>query len=339
MVWPAIAAAAVPVIAGAIGNAQAGKARKDAERRSDEMAELYRSLNVPSLESQQYDPTMQDYAGDIDPALLASIPGLESALSQVTSDPRFTQAQYQSLGGLDELVAGGGMTQMDKLEFQRAQDQAGQESARQQASITRDMAERGIAGGGMELAQRLASAQGAANTSSAAAQNMAATAQQRALQALMERGNMAGDMQSQDFGRKSTAANARDMMAKWNQEQALGVNKANANAANAAAAQNQQTRQYVNKDNQYATNNAKQNNAQAVGQQYGQQMDRLSGIAGQVTGQNAHRQAQAAQIGNQAQGIGQAASTIIPAAANMYQQYQKNNMSGEELEAYEKRNK
>jgi hypothetical protein len=330
----AIASVAVPAITGAIGGAKAGKANKDAERRRDEMAELYRNLKVPDLASQQYDAMMQEYAGDIDPALLASVPGLESAFNNISTDPRFTQAQYESLGGLDSLIAGGGMTDMDKLNFQRAQNAAAQASAQQQAGITRDMAERGIAGGGAELAQRLASAQGAANRSSDAAQDMAATAQQRALQALISRGSMAGDMQAQDFGQKSAMATARDAIARWNQQQAMETGRANQNAMNTAMSQNQQVRQGVNAANQGATNQSRQYNAGAVGTQYNQQLNKLGGISGQVTAQNADRNAAAERTANQYQGFGQAASAVLPIATKAYQKYSYDNMSGEEQDAY-----
>lgn len=339
MVLPLIAAAAIPAITGAIGAHQAGKARKDAERRQDQMADMFRGLNVPDINSQQYQAALQDYVGDVDPALLASVPGLESALAGISTDPRFTQAQHQSLGSLNEIIQGGGLSQMDKLNFQRAQDQAAQQAARQQSAVTRNMAERGIAGGGAELAQQLAASQGAANRSSDAAQNMAATAQQRALQAIMQRGSLAGDMQQQDFSRQSAIAQARDAMGRWNQQMAQDTAKSNQNAMNVTAANNQRMRQGVAQDNQGATNQNRQYNAGVVGTNYNQQLDKLRGISGQVTAQNGYRNDSAERTGNQYQGYGQAASAILPVAAKAYQQYSYNNMSGEEQDAYDRSNR
>lgn len=306
-----------PIVSGILGGKKAGAADREAQRMIDALAEQYKNLKVPDLASQQYDPAMQDYVGDIDPALLASVPGLESALSEITTDPRFTQAQYQSLGSLDEIIQGGGLSQMDKLNFQRAQDQAAQQAARQQAAITRNMAERGIAGGGAELAQQLAASQGAANRSSEAAQTMAATAQQRALQALMQRGSLAGDMQQQDFGRQSTIAQARDNMNRWNQELAQSTARANQQATNAAAATNQQMRQGVAGANQNATNRGREYNANAVGQQYGQQLDRLQGMSGAVGAQATNRANKANQIRDQYTGYSNAINGALASGTKM----------------------
>lgn len=331
MAWAPIAAAAIPVVAGALGGNKASKADKAAQRMLDEAREAYGNLQVPDLASQQYDAEQTAYAGDIDPALLAQIGDISTAYDQISTDPRFTQAQYDSLGSLDSLINGGGMTDLDKLNFQKAQDEAAQTSARQQAGITRDLAERGMAGGGAEIAQRMMAAQGAANNSSAAAQEMAANAQQRALQAIMSRGSLAGDMQSQDFNQQATVANARDAIAKWNQEQALGVNKANQAATNAALESNRNAQQNVYNTNANANNAAAQYNAGAVGTQYNQQLDKINGMSGAAKTSAATRAASADQTRNQYAGYGQAAAGAVTALGDMYKNQPVTTTSSEKL--------
>ncbi len=318
MAWAPIAAAAVPAVAGIIGGNKANKAAKEAQKIRDRAAQQIYGIEVPDVEDLQFDPTLSNYSGDIDPALLSNMTDIDSEYGNISTDPRFQQAQYQSLGGLDELIAGGGQTAADKLAYQKATDDASMQASREAGNITRDMAERGMGGSGQELAQRLASSQGAANRGALAAQTQAATAQQRALDAMIQRGDMAGNMQSADFDRQSKAASAKDLIAQFNRNNAMNVQQTNAQMTNQTNTGNRDARQANNNLNTGITNTGKANNAQAVQTTFGNQLDKANAGAAAANGQAASRTAQADKTAAMWSGIASAAPGIISAGANAF---------------------
>ncbi len=332
---PQIAAAAIPAIIGAIGSSKAGKARKEGERIIDQAGENWDLLDVPDVEDLKYDAATQDYVGDVDPALMSQVPDINSAFDQITGDPRFQQAQYDSLGALDGLVNAGGMMEADKIAYQNALNDAATQNSRQQASIGRDYAERGLGGGGQELAMRMAAQQTAANANSAGAQNMAATAQQRALEAIMSRGNLAGSMQGADYAQKNAAATARDVINKFNTQNAITVGQSNQDAINTAGVQNQNTRQGVRGDNQNATNESLKYNAGAPVTQFGMAKDKASGQSDAAGQKAAVRTGQAAGIREEHKGYATAIPGVIQGASSIGQT-PYSEMSGEGQDAYDK---
>ena len=315
----AIASVAAPVISGAIGGGQANKQRKAGQKILDKAADQVYGLEVPDIADLQFDPTLAQYAGDIDPALLSNMQDIESNYGQITTDPRFAQAQYQSLGGLDELIAGGGMTAADKLAYQNATNDAAMQASREQGNIARDMAERGLSGGGNELAMRLASSQGAANRGAEAAQTQVATAQQRALDALLQRGQMGGQMEQADFNRQSEAARAKDQIAQFNRNNAMETQRTNVGATNNMNIGNRDARQANINTNTVISNTGKQNNVDAVQRNFGNQMEKAVAGGNIASGQAANRSAVADSTANMWDTIGQAGS----AGAAAYYDYNK----------------
>lgn len=319
MAWAPLAAAGVSAAAGYLGSQKAAKSAKDAQRIRDRAAEQIYGLEIPDIDQLQYNPELAAYAGDIDPQLLSQLGDVQSEFGNITTDPRFATAQYQSLGGLDDIVNSGGLTAIDKLNFQKAQNEAAAQSAREQGNITRDLAERGLGGSGMEMAQRLQSSQGAANRGSEAAQLQAATAQQRALDAMLQRGQLGGEMQSADFQRQARAAEAKDLINKFNTTNAYNVQQQNATMANQALAGNRDTRQAHLNSTANTRNEALRYNTGAVGDRAGMQMDKAIAGGNAATGQANARIAQGNATKDQYAGFGQGITT----AAGAYADYDK----------------
>jgi hypothetical protein len=139
----------------------------------------------------------------------------DSLMGNVETDPRLSGAQYAALDQLGELSQGG-LSLQDKADLADIQGSVARQDAGRQAAIMQGMAERGMGGSGMELAQRLQSQSSGADRAAGDARSVAAQAQQRALDAIMRRGQLGGDMRTQQFGEDSSKARAQDSINMYN---------------------------------------------------------------------------------------------------------------------------
>lgn len=151
-----------------------------------------------------------------------------SAMEGITTDPRFAQAQMDALARMQE-VGREGMTEEDKLALAQIRQKQGRDAAARQQAILQSMAQRGMGGAGQELAARLSAEQAAADTAAMQGQQVAAEKQRRALEAMMQSGQMAGQMRGQQFGEKSAAAKAKDIMSQFNTQLAAKAQSDNIN--------------------------------------------------------------------------------------------------------------
>lgn len=313
----AFASAAAPTISGLLGGNKAGKADKEAQRIRDRAAQQIYGIEVPDVEDLQYQLEQNKYAGDLDPQMLNNLGDIESEYGNISADPRFQTAQYQSLGGLDDIINSGGMTLNDKLLSDNAMRAATTQSSREQGAITRELAERGLAGSGQELAMRLAAQQNSANTQAQAAQQTAANAQQRALDAMMQRGNMAGNMQSASYEQQNKAASAKDLIKQFNINNAYDVQGRNADISNAGQERNLNSRQAFTDGNTAIRNGNVVSNTGAIQQTFDNKLDKGAAAMGAATGQAASRTNQANQIRDEYAGYGQAAASGADAYAKL----------------------
>lgn len=249
--------AAGQAVGGAIGGANAN-AERDAQRR---MLEKFLAENpVPNL-----------------PEVLAEQLGA-SAMEGVGAqmDPRLKQEQYGTLDALDAYSKDGGTAETRAVMSRMLGDLARQEGAGRNA-VLNSMRSRGVSGSGAELAAQLHNQAQSADRAQSAGLDQAAQQQRRMLDAVLKKGQMAGEMRRQDYGEATDAARARDMISQYN---AQGREK------------------------------AKYYNASLPAQKYGMQLQRgnlINGVAAQH-GQAADRAAaQGAGVG---QAFGQAASGI-----------------------------
>lgn len=144
-----------------------------------------------------------------------------SAMAGVTEDPTLRNDQMSSLSALRSIASNSGLRPEDKIAYQQVTDRANQNERANRAAIFQNLAARGMTGGGQELAQQLSNQQGQATTNSMMGSEMAADANKRALQAIVQSGQMAGGIRQQDFGVKSAKAQAEDAMAQFNAGQRL----------------------------------------------------------------------------------------------------------------------
>lgn len=191
-------------------------------------------------------------------AIAAQISG-DSALQGIKTDERLTQEQYGALDALKELSKGG-LNEQDRANLAKIQTQEGVADRGRREAIQQNMAARGFSGSGQDLLAQLASGQSATDRASQRGMDVAAMAEQRALDAIMKGSNLAGSMQAQQFGQEAQKAAAADELRRFNAANQQQVNLTNMSAANERAARVAQAAMDAGKYNQTRTMGVNQYN-------------------------------------------------------------------------------
>ncbi len=271
----------------------------------------YQDINLPSVAAPKYSqfqdmggytPELIDAytSGSIDPVTFQALQG--SALGDVSTDPRLKDAQYASIGALDDLISRGGLSAADEANLARLQSETSQADRGRREAILQNLGARGMGGSGQELLAQLQSSQAATDRQSQASMDMAGQAQQNALNALTQRGNLAGQMSEQDFNQQAKVAAAKDAIAQFNAsnsanvaqgnvqnqmanqqfnaQQRQGAAQLNQGAQNTALSGRSGTRQSLSNANTDLANKAAENKAGLSQKNFENQMARQAGIAG-----------------------------------------------------------
>jgi hypothetical protein len=232
------------------GNAFFGRDAKakeaEAKREAERVRELWNGLETPEFGN--YTPEEFEWLGDYDPALVNAGKDVEykdvdarladiatadrSAMNDISMDPRLRDTQLGSLSALDDIVAEGGLTASDRAALNQIQSEVGQADRGRREAVMQNMAQRGMSGSGMELLAMLDSGQAATDRANQSGLDIAGMAQQRALDAMLKSGSLAGDIRGQDFGEQADIAAANDAIAKFNAQNLNQGNQFNTNAQN-----------------------------------------------------------------------------------------------------------
>lgn len=265
-------------------------------------------------------PKVQDYFSDLEtPDLLALQPQLEQLVQQgiltpedaqaalaersdmngITLDPNLKKAQMDALTSLQDISSSGGMTTMDKANLSRIQSEEDAAARGSREAILQNAQARGMGSSGLELMSQMQNQQASVGRRAQRDLDVAGMAQQRALEALMQSGNMAGSMRGQDFSEQSQVAQANDEISKFNTANKQQVNLMNVNARNAAQAENLNNKQGIHNANVGTRNQQQQQKLDLAQQQFNNQLSKRGGQSGvattnaQIQGQNSQNQANA----------------------------------------------
>lgn len=280
----AAGAIAAPVVGGIIGADQAAKDRHAAQQARNLALAQFAGIDVPDIESQLYELYDPEYLGDFQAAMEGITDIGPSAYEDIQIDPAYEQAQMSALQQLSE-IGELGLTQGEKAAAMELQRDASAEGRAQNAAIMQEMARRGVAGGGQELAARLASSQAATDRLSQHSNQLAQIAQQRAMEAISQGANLAGQVRGQSFGEQAKAAQAADVLAQWAAQNRAGVQQRNVGSQNQASLRNLQERQRLGEQTTQLRNIEEQRRASLPGEQFDKELALASGRAGIHTGQ------------------------------------------------------
>lgn len=166
---------------------------------------------IPEVEFAKYStPEALSYLGNFTPEELQAT-GLPSGVINAA----MRQKQLQAIGGVEELSQTG-LSAIDRAALTEIQNQIATQERGQRESILQNMAQRGLAGSGQELAAQLQSSQAASQQASTQGMQQAAQAQRARMQALSSLSEMAGGIEQTDFQREAQRQEAQDAINRFN---------------------------------------------------------------------------------------------------------------------------
>lgn len=296
---------------GIFGASKKSAADEQAAKSQAEALKQWLALNIPNIDEQRIFLQQLKSEGQLSPELEQAITAPDSLMSSVSTDPALKAAQLEALSGLKNISDSGGQTLEDKANLNAAMNEIGAIERGKRDAIMQNMQARGVAGSGLELAAKLSNQQAAATSANQVGLQVAADAQRRALEALMQRGSLAGDVRSQEFGEQSDKAKAQDIINQYNARNRQDVQQRNVDAKNAASLYNLQERQRIADTNVGLQNQQEMHNKALIQKQFDNQTTKAGGTAGQY-GQQAAQQTQqgndaAAMWSQLGSGVGQSA--------------------------------
>lgn len=227
----------VNVVGNLLGSLFGGRARGQANRLNQQALEQITGLSLPTVEEQEIALQQLAQQGQLTPEMLETITLGESKMTDISTDPRLRSAQMDALNALAQRGQEG-LSQVEMAELNKVRNDVARDAQARNATVLQNMAQRGMAGSGAELAAQLAGNQAAAQRQSEEGDRLAAMATQRALEATMNSGNLAGQMQGRDFEQQSAIARARDEIARFNAANAQNVAQTNVGTRNLAQERN-----------------------------------------------------------------------------------------------------
>lgn len=293
-----------------IGNAASSGDRDAAAQAQADAANQIKNVNVPAVDQMKIALQKYQSAGTLTPEMENTINQGASQMQGISTDPRLKVAQMNALQSLQK-QGSGGLTAKDMEALDQSRRSISQDENSREQSILQDMQQRGVGGAGAELAAKLSSSQGAADRGSQQSDSLNAMAQQNALQAIANAGNLAGSQQGQDFSQQSQIAQAQDAISRFNAANQQNIEGTNVGARNQAQLANLSNAQALSNQNTGVANQQEQYNKGLYQQNFNNQMQKAQGVAG---ADNQHAQqlnANANATSGMWSGIGQGVNSAI----------------------------
>jgi hypothetical protein len=315
MAWIApVAAAGAAVAGGAMAAGAQNKATDASIAAYQQSVKDLEAIGIPSVEAQQI--TMQKYQdqGEWTPELASAVQQGPSQMEGISTDPAYKEAQLNALNSLKDISSSGGMTLADRATQEKALSTSAQQERGAREAILQRAKESGTLGSGTTLAAQLINSQGAADRTHAAGLDAAASAQQRALQAIQSAGQLGGSMQATEFGQKSDVAKAQDAINAWNAQNSQNTQNTNVATKNTASQYNLANKQNLSNANTDLANKQEVYNKGLQQQQYQNQMQNAAAKANARAGQATQEQNGANNTANLWGGVGSSVAQAATAA-------------------------
>jgi len=174
--------------------------------------------------------------GELSPEMAETILMDSTAFSEIRTDPKLKEAQYDALMALQER-ADEGLTAADRYELEKVRSAEQTQARGSREAIIQQEAMKGRAGGGLEQMSKMINDQEANTRQAMRDQAIAAQSQQQKMNALMSAGQLGGSMREQEYGEQAQLAKAKDYMDQFNianQQKTEYMNVGTMNQMNAA---------------------------------------------------------------------------------------------------------
>lgn len=255
---PMIGAAAAGIGGGLLSSSASKKAaNRAADAMKAALAAAQKIIDEVGAPPDQSAPIILEQlrqAGVLTPELEAQVTAQPTAFQNIQEDTGLRDRQVKALSELSKRGRAG-LTPEERAEFNKSRQEVQRDLQGKNEQIINDMAMRGQAGGGAEIAARMLATQEGADRASEEADRIQAAASQRALQAIMMESDAAGNIRGQDFQVASAKANAADEMNRFNTTNQIAINQRNVGTQNVAQEANLGNKQRI-QDTNTSTKNA-----------------------------------------------------------------------------------
>lgn len=270
---------------GAVVDTITGKSNRKAANAAGKAVDLYKNIDLPSISEMTLELEELVQQGQLTPEQAEAILIERSSMEDVGTDPALKEAQLGALAELQEIVDGEGLNAQAKARLSQIETEEANQERGQREAILQDARQRGVSGSGIELASLLANQQGSATRQSQRDLDVAALAEQQALEAILNQGDLSSQIRGQEFDEQARIAEAKDAIAQFNAQNRQNVELANTDSRNRAQEINLAEKQRI-ADQNVAQKNAQQQYNKELNQQYfDNEMSRASGEANAYTNQ------------------------------------------------------
>jgi hypothetical protein len=242
--------------------------------------DYYRSIDTPDVNDMELQLQQLVQQGVINPEQAATILQNPSAMNDITTDPSLKQNQMDALLGLQDISDSGGMTTADEANLNKIKTQEDTAARGKREAIIQNAQSRGLGGSGLELMANIQNQQDSATRNSARDLDVAGMAQDRALKALIDQGNLSSQIQQQDFNQGAAKANANDAISKFNATNTQNQINTNVGARNTAQTANLAAKQGIANTNANTANAQQQYNKELLQKDYENKMKKAAGQTG-----------------------------------------------------------
>lgn len=272
------AAVGANLVGGVIGSIASSGDRDSANRAyAAALEEIQRVGAPPDLARQIILGKFQE-VGVLTPELEKAVELDAPKVAQIKEDPGLRGAQMSALGMLGKRAATG-MSAEDRSRLAEIQTQIARDTEAKRQQIVQGYQQRGLGGGGSELAAQLQAASAGAAQAGEEGGRLAAMAQQSALEAARQYGTLGGQIRGQEFDIARTKAGAEDQAALSRFNEATARQQRNVGVSNVAQQQNLANRQRLSEMNVSTANAELLRQRQAEREQYQLALDRASRIS------------------------------------------------------------
>lgn len=257
-----------------------GPSKDGADKKFQLALDQINNVHVPTAEEQKIKLDQLVQQGVITPEEMDLFLQQDSGMNEVAADPRFRQVQVGALDQLQDITRQGGLTAIDRARLGEISDAENAEERGQREAIEQNARERGIGGSDFMLASKLINNQEAANRASKKGMDVAALAEQRALDAMGKVADVGSNLERTDFDEQAKIAAAQDAINQFNTATKQHTNEVNVGTRNNAQQLNLNEKQRISDVNTANENNNRTRNADLIKQKFDEEMAKASAAAG-----------------------------------------------------------
>lgn len=273
-----IAAGAANIGGGLLGQLLSRGDWQAARAEIDKIVKMYEEIGIPPVESMQVILEPYKQQGVLTPQMEELVTLGDTAMSGIKTDPALRQNQMEALGEL-ERIGDGGLRLSDQAAYEKVLGETASANRGAQDAIVQNMKERGAYGSGDELATRLLAQQESAGRAHSGGLQIAGDAADRALEAILQGGQMSGDIRNQDWNQEASVAKAKDAIAQFNAQNTQGVYGRNTDRTNYGNERNLDESQRIADSNVDTRNMQEQHNKGLIQQNFNNQMTKSGALA------------------------------------------------------------